>query len=70
MLRQAFTDWLRSALKARDVRSVSATRLILATLKDREIAARGQGRAEGLSEAEIQLMLQAMIKQRRESITL
>lgn len=58
MLRQAFTDRLRSALKARDAGTVSTTRLILASLKDRDIAARGQGRAEGLSEAEIQRMLQ------------
>ena len=70
MLRQAFTDRLKQALKARDARTVSTTRLILAGLKDRDIAVRGQGRTEGLSEAEIQRMLQAMIKQRRESIAL
>jgi uncharacterized protein len=70
MLRQAFTDRLKQALKGRDARTVSTTRLILAGLKDRDIAARGQGKAEGISEAEIQRMLQAMIKQRRESIAL
>jgi uncharacterized protein YqeY len=42
----------------------------LAALKDRDVAARGQRNAEGISEAEIQQMLQAMIKQRRESIAL
>jgi uncharacterized protein len=70
MLRQAFTDRLNRALKARDGRTLSTTRLILAGLKDRDIAARGQGNAEGISETEIQRMLQAMIKQRRESIGL
>ena len=70
MLRQAFTDRLKQALKARDARTVSTTRLILAGLKDRDIAARGQGRPEGLSEPELQRMLQAMVKQRRESIAL
>ena len=70
MLRQAFTDRLKQAMKAREMRTVSTTRLILAGLKDRDIAARGRGNAEGLSDAEIQRMLQAMIKQRRESITL
>jgi uncharacterized protein YqeY len=49
---------------------VSTIRLILAELKDRDVAARGRGNAEGLSNVEIQRMLQAMIKQRRESITL
>ncbi len=34
------------------------------------MAARGQGNPDGLSEAEIQRMLQAMIKQRRELIAL
>ena len=70
MLRQAFTDRLRQALKAGDARTLSTTRLILAGLKDRDIAARGQGNAEGISETEIQRMLQVMIKQRRESIGL
>jgi uncharacterized protein len=70
MLRQAFTDRLKQALKARDGRTLSTTRLVLAALKDRDVAARGQGNAEGISETEIQRMLQAMIKQRRESIAL
>jgi uncharacterized protein YqeY len=70
MQRQAFTNRLKQAMKAREMRTVSTIRLILAGLKDRDIAARGRGNAEGLSDAEIQRMLQAMIKQRRESITL
>ena len=70
MLRQAFTDRLKQALKAGGGRTLSTTRLILAGLKDRDIAARGRGNAEGISEAEIQRMLEAMIKQRRESIAL
>ena len=70
MLRQAFRDRLKEAMKARDLRTVSTVRLILAGLKERDVAARGQGNLDGLSEAEIQRMLQAMIKQRRESIAL
>jgi uncharacterized protein YqeY len=70
MLRQAFTDRLKEAMKARESRTISTVRLILAALKDRDIAARGEGNPDGLSEAEIQRMLQAMIKQRRESIAL
>jgi uncharacterized protein YqeY len=70
MLRQAFTDRLREAMKARDTRTISTVRLIIAGLKDRDIAARGQGNAEGLSEAEIFRMLHAMVKQRHESIVL
>ena len=70
MLRQAFTDRLKQAMKAREMRTVSTIRLILAGLKDRDIAARGRGNVESLSDAEIQRMLQAMIKQRRDSIAL
>ena len=63
MLRQAFRDRLKKAMKARDLRTVSTVRLILAGLKERDVAERGQGDSEGLSEAEIQRMLQAMVKQ-------
>jgi uncharacterized protein len=68
MLRQAFTERLKIAMKARDARTVSAIRLILAALKERDVAARGEGRLEGLSDPEIARLLQGMIKQRRESI--
>jgi uncharacterized protein len=70
MLREAFRNRLKEAMKARDSRTVSTVRLILAGLKERDVAARGQGNFNGLSEAEIQRMLQGMIKQRRESIAL
>ena len=70
MLRQAFRDRLKEAMKARDSRTVSTVRLILAGLKDRDVADRGHGNPDGLSESEIQRMLQTMIKQRRESIAL
>ena len=56
MLRQAFSDRLKEAMKARDSRTVSTVRLILAGLKERDVAARGQGNLDGLSEAEIQRM--------------
>jgi uncharacterized protein YqeY len=42
----------------------------LADLKDRDVAARGRGNVEGIPDVEIQRMLQAMIKQRRDSILL
>jgi uncharacterized protein len=70
MLRQAFTDRLKQAVKSRDARVVSTIRLILAGLKNYDIAARGQGNTEGISEPEIRRMLQGMVKQRRESIAL
>jgi uncharacterized protein len=70
MLRQAFTDRLREAMKARDRRTTSTVRMILAELKERDVAARGQGNAGGIPDPEIRRMLQTMIKQRRDSIAL
>jgi uncharacterized protein YqeY len=70
MLRQRFTDSLKQAMRDKDQLAVSTLRLVLAKLKERDIEARPKGNAEGIGEAEIQQMLQGMIKQRRESIEL
>jgi uncharacterized protein len=70
MIREQLPDALKSALKDKDARAVSTLRLIMAALKDRDIAARGKGNAEGIGDDEILQMLQTMVKQRRESITM
>ena len=70
MLRQRLNDALKEAMKARDQRSVSTLRLVLAQLKDRDIAARPAGNARGIGEGEIEEMLLKMVKQRQESIVL
>ena len=70
MLREAFTERMKTALRAKDTRTLSTVRLILAALKQRDIDARGSGNTEGIAESEIQRMLQGMVKQRRESIAL
>ena len=68
MLRTRLNDALKAAMKAKDELSVSTLRLILAALKDRDIAARGKGNKDGIPESELLSLLQSMIKQRRESI--
>jgi uncharacterized protein YqeY len=70
MLREAFTERLRAAMRAKDTRTLSTVRLVIAGLKDRDIAARGAGNADGIADPEILRMLQGMVKQRRESIAL
>ena len=70
MLREAFSERLKGAMRARDARTVSAVRLVLAALKDRDVAARGEGNPAGIPDPEILRLLQGMIKQRRESIGL
>jgi hypothetical protein len=70
MLREAITEQMKTALRAKDTRTLSTVRLIMAALKDRDIAARGTANPGEISEPEILRMLQGMIKQRRESIAL
>ena len=68
MLRDELSGSLKEAMKAKDEQKVSTLRLILAALKDRDIAARGKGQSEPVSETEILEMLTKMIRQRRDSI--
>ncbi|MFC7333477.1 GatB/YqeY domain-containing protein [Rhodocista pekingensis] len=70
MLRTRLNEALKEAMRAKDQRAVATVRLILAALKDRDIAARGRGIPDGIDETEILSMLQTMVKQRRESIEL
>jgi len=55
-------------MRAKDKNAVATLRLILAALKDREIAARSKSDATEIGDGEIESMLQTMVKQRRESI--
>jgi uncharacterized protein YqeY len=70
MLREAFSERLKQAMKARDARTTSTVRLILAALKERDFATRGEGKSQALADPDISRMLQGMVKQRRESIAL
>ena len=70
MLREALTERMKAALRAKDTRTLSTVRLIMAALKDRDIAARSDGNKAEIPESDIHRMLQGMVKQRRESIEL
>ena len=70
MLRARFSESLKTAMKAHDSRAVSTLRMMLSSLKNRDIAARDKGNTTGIDDAEIGQMLQGMVKQRRESIVL
>lgn len=68
MLRAQLNDALKEAMKAKEEVCVRTLRLILAALKDRDIAARSNGNQDGIGDDEILGMLQSMIKQRHDSI--
>lgn len=69
-LRNQIKDQLKTAMRNKDQIAISTIRLILAALKDRDIAAREKGNIDGIAEQDILSMLQGMVKQRRESIKL
>ncbi len=69
MLRDHLRESLNAALKEREDVAVATLRLILAALKDRDIAARGKGNTDGIADDEILAMLQTMVRQRHESIS-
>ncbi len=69
-MREAFTERLKAAMRAKDTRTLSTVRLVLAGLKERDVAARSAGNPAGIADSEILRMLQGMVKQRRESIAL
>jgi uncharacterized protein len=66
-MRETFTSAMKDAMKAGDKPRLSAVRMIQATLKDRDIEARGQGK-EPISDAEILSVIQKMIKQAQETL--
>ena len=66
MLRQEISQALTSALKAQEKRRVSTLRLILAAVKDRDIANRTAGK-DPVGDEELLGILGKMVKQREES---
>jgi uncharacterized protein len=70
MLRDNLNEALKDAMRARDMTTVGAVRLILAKLKEVDIAARTEASREGVADDRILSMLQGMIKQRNESVVL
>ncbi|MCG8505748.1 MAG: GatB/YqeY domain-containing protein [Sphingomonadales bacterium] len=68
MLREKIQDSLKEAMRAKETRRVSTLRLILAAVKDRDIAARTQDKSEEDDDAVINAILAKMVKQRRDSI--
>jgi uncharacterized protein YqeY len=67
MLRTRLADALKDAMKAKNQRAVSTLRMVLAGLKDKDIAARPSG-VTAIDDGQILALMQAMVKQRRESI--
>jgi len=68
-LRTGFTDQLKTSMRAGDAARTSTLRMIMAKLKDLDIAARPKG-GDPVPDDDILGMLRGMIKQRREAAEL
>src|ERR1700739_3209561 len=69
MLRDEINNAVKDAMKARDEPRLSTLRMVNSTIKNADIAARGEGKPP-LSDADLLGVLQKMIKQRQESVEL
>ena len=67
-LRTEIETKLQNALKERNKLQISTLRLILAGIKDRDIATRTSDNRAGIKDEDIKQLLKKMIKQRNESI--
>ncbi len=65
--RTELNNSMKEAMKARDEITLGTVRMVLAKIKDQDIAARSTGNQDGISDGEIASLLQNMIKQRQES---
>jgi uncharacterized protein len=68
-LRQQLNDSMKDAMKAKDAKRLATLRMVLAALKDRDIAARTETSRDLLGDDEILSLMAKMIKQREESAT-
>jgi uncharacterized protein YqeY len=68
-IRDQFTDQLKASMKAGTPARTSTLRMILARLKDIDIAARPKG-IDKVPDQEVLAMLRGMVKSRRESVDL
>ena len=66
-LREQFTDALKAAMKSHDAPRTSTLRMILAKVKDADIAVRP---ADPLNDDQVTAVLRGMVKSRRESVEL
>lgn len=66
-LREEINSALKQAMRDRAADRLSTLRLISAAIKDRDIAARGDGAEDGVGEDEVLQILSKMVKQRQES---
>ena len=66
-IREKITEQFNAALKNKNKAMISALRLIMAAIKDKDIAKRTADNKDGVKDNEIVQLLRKMLKQRKES---
>jgi uncharacterized protein YqeY len=66
-LRTRLNTSIKQAMREKDSARLSTLRLINAAIKDRDIAARGEGNEEGVRDDEVLGILGKMVKQRKDT---
>ncbi len=66
-MRTRLSEALKTAMKEKEAARLSTLRLIMAAIKDRDIAKRGEGEGAEVTDDEILAILGKMVKQRQES---
>ena len=67
-IREDVKNKLKEAMIKKDIALISTLRLVIASIKDKDIIAKGNGNDIGINDEEIISLLQTMIKQRKSSI--
>ena len=66
-LRNRISSEMKQAMKNKATARLSTLRLINAAIKDRDIAARGEGNENGVDDTQVLAILSKMVRQRQES---
>ncbi|WP_292291595.1 GatB/YqeY domain-containing protein [Marivita sp.] len=66
-LRTRITTSIKKAMRDKDSARLSTLRLINAAIKDRDIAARGEGKEDGVADDEVLAIMGKMVKQRKDT---
>ncbi|MEM9717295.1 MAG: GatB/YqeY domain-containing protein [Pseudomonadota bacterium] len=66
-MREMINAAMKDAMRAKESERLATIRLVNAAIKDRDIAARTDGNADGVGDSEILGILGKMVKQRQES---
>ena len=69
MLRENINNAVKDAMRAKEERKLSTLRMVNSTIKNADIAARGEGKPP-LTDGDLLSVFQKMIKQRQESVEL